>query len=112
MNTRDVPQHIRVDREQGWFELEWSDGASRRITLDCLRDYCPCAQCGSLREESAHNDGLHMLAPDEVSSSELREIVPVGAYAIQIRWADGHDAGIYRYPYLRELLEAHGVSST
>jgi len=32
-------------------------------------------------------------------------IEPVGRYAIQIAWSDGHDTGIYPYRRLRELAE-------
>ncbi|MHC4931114.1 MAG: DUF971 domain-containing protein [Planctomycetota bacterium] len=31
------------------------------------------------------------------------DIVSVGNYAIQIRWSDGHDSGIYSYEYLKRL---------
>jgi len=36
---------------------------------------------------------------------ELRGIEPVGGYALQPAWADGHASGIYSYDYLRKLAE-------
>jgi DUF971 family protein len=31
----------------------------------------------------------------------IRKLVPVGAYAVQIVWSDGHDTGIYAFESLR-----------
>mgnify|MGYP003736416353 FL=1 len=32
----------------------------------------------------------------------LEAIAPVGTYAVQLRWSDGHDSGIYTWEYLYE----------
>jgi DUF971 family protein len=32
---------------------------------------------------------------------------PVGHYAIQFNWNDGHSSGIYTYEYLREICPCH-----
>jgi len=47
----------------------------------------------------------------EGGNLELRELSPVGNYALGMRWGDGHEAGIYSFRYLRrvgDLLAAHG----
>jgi DUF971 family protein len=45
-----------------------------------------------------------MISPDELNASAaISDVVPVGRYAIQIRWQDGHDTGIYTYDFLRAL---------
>jgi prepilin-type processing-associated H-X9-DG protein len=33
----------------------------------------------------------------------LLKLEPVGGYAMQMTWADGHASGIYSYEYLRKL---------
>jgi DUF971 family protein len=38
---------------------------------------------------------------------EIRDIIAVGNYAIQLVFDDGHDSGIYSWRYLRELGENH-----
>jgi DUF971 family protein len=38
-----------------------------------------------------------------VPNAKLMEIRPVGNYAIEFRWEDGHSTGIYAYDYLRSL---------
>ena len=42
------------------------------------------------------------IAP-ETGETELREVVPVGNYAVQIIFDDGHSTGFYRWSYLAEL---------
>lgn len=39
-------------------------------------------------------------------SYEMVELLPVGNYAIQPRWSDGHDTGIYTWEFLRRLCPA------
>jgi DUF971 family protein len=34
---------------------------------------------------------------------ELARFVPVGGYAVQLFWADGHNSGIFAFDYLRRL---------
>jgi DUF971 family protein len=36
---------------------------------------------------------------------ELRSIKPVGSYALQFIWGDGHRTGIYTFEYLRQMCE-------
>jgi DUF971 family protein len=35
----------------------------------------------------------------------IRQLNPVGAYAVQIVWSDGHDTGIYSFETLRQACE-------
>ncbi len=47
-----------------------------------------------------------MLTPEERdATADVVDVVPVGRYAIQIRWGDGHDTGIYTYDSLRRMGE-------
>jgi DUF971 family protein len=34
---------------------------------------------------------------------DLTKFQPIGGYALQLFWADGHSSGIYSYPYLLRL---------
>ena len=36
----------------------------------------------------------------------IENIEPVGHYAVQLVFDDGHDSGLYSWSYLRELIEA------
>ncbi len=41
---------------------------------------------------------------------ELRSVQPVGNYALQMKWGDGHQTGIYTYDYLRQICECSECS--
>ena len=67
---------------------------------------CPCAQC--VNEWT----GERVLKPDSISEKiEIRDISVVGRYALNFRWSDGHETGIYSFRYLRELCETQEQES-
>ena len=99
------PKSIRVDRKAGFFEIAWDD-VDGRIALSEMRRSCPCALCDDLRAQQTQISGLHMIAEAEMPSAVLTQVMAVGNYAVQLRWEDGHDTGIYTYSYLRELVDA------
>ena len=78
--------------------ITWSDGLESEYDVRLLRLACGCAQC--VDEWS----GDKTLDPKAVADDvhPLR-ISPVGRYAIQIDWSDGHSTGIYSFRRLREL---------
>jgi DUF971 family protein len=39
---------------------------------------------------------------------KIRSINQVGSYAISIVWQDGHNTGIYEFPYLKMIAEKAG----
>ena len=82
--------------------IEWDDGHASRYTLQTLRNNCPCASCKMEREGTEGTMTLPVLTP---SKYELSGVDPVGSYALQISWGDGHRTGIYTYEYLRQLCE-------
>lgn len=88
--------------------IQWNDGAESFLDLQFLRRACPCAACGG------EPDVLGNVMRPDVSyaenSFELAGFQIVGGYALQPRWADGHDTGIYSFQYLRRL--ATPVTST
>ena len=102
--TNAPPRRIQINREIGEMVLEWRDGGRSRIGLAVLRQQCPCAICSGQREQQEAEKGLHVLTGEElVVSNEVTGVDSVGRYAVQIRWADGHDTGIYTYQTLRRL---------
>jgi len=90
--------------------ITWTDGVVSNISSENLRRQCPCAECREKRGDDTHAKPLtgkkRSLAIVESSLEqelELQEIWAVGQYAIGMRWADGHDSGIYTFEFLREL---------
>lgn len=89
-----VPVEINHIKEKGLVRITWEDGHAGDYPRDYLRGYCPCAGC------QGHGGQLKFIP---VSDAKLAEISTVGNYAIQFRWQDGHDTGIYTFEFLRAL---------
>ena len=80
--------------------IQWSDSHESLYEIQMLRERCPCASCQS--ENGINNSTIlfPILVPGKY---EIADITPVGAYAIQMKWKDGHTIGIYTFEYLRNL---------
>lgn len=85
----------------GELAIQWNDGSESYFDLEKLRRACPCAACGG------EPDVLGHVARPQVSynadSFRLTNFQIIGGYALQIRWGDGHDTGLYSFQYLRRL---------
>lgn len=82
--------------------LIFNDGVEIYLPLPLLRRACPCAACQG--EPDALGRVVRPKVDHQPSSFQLRQIVPVGSYALQLFWQDGHSTGIYSMSYLRELF--------
>ena len=83
--------------------IRWKDGSETYIRLETLRRRCPCAVCAGETDLLGQKyGGSPKLAPN---SFILRSCVPVGGYALQPEWADGHGSGIFSFEYLRSFGE-------
>jgi DUF971 family protein len=82
--------------------IEWDDGHRGAYRLQELRRHCPCAACSHESEGSRTGELLPVLTPGK---NELRSIVPVGSYALQLEWGDGHRTGIYAFEFLRKICD-------
>ena len=78
--------------------VTFSDGAKTPLAARLLRQQCPCAACV---DEWTHQ---RTLKPETVPADiSIRELRPVGNYAVQLAFSDGHATGIYTWVFLREL---------
>lgn len=97
------PIQIKRDAEHDTLIVTWDDGMTTTYPIKVLRDECPCAGC---KGETIL--GTHYPAPLKMFHEgmyKLAKLVPVGSYAIQAFWKDGHDTGLYSWDYLRRLYE-------
>ncbi len=78
--------------------ITWADGHQSVYPVRALRLACACAEC--VDEWSGENRLDPERVPEDVHPVKIE---PVGRYAIQIEWSDGHSAGIYPFERLREL---------
>ena len=93
------PREIMQEGD-GSMRVTWADGRACVYEAPALRRACPCAQC--VNEWT----GERVLRPESVADDlKIADVELVGRYALNFRWSDGHDAGIYSFRYLRELCE-------
>lgn len=81
--------------------IAWNDGEESFFDLELLRRACPCAACGG--EPDVLGRVIRPNVSYAPSSFELASFHIVGGYAVQPRWGDGHDSGIYSFQYLKRL---------
>jgi DUF971 family protein len=93
-----TPVKVRLKNEKQLF-IQWSDGKECVYSLVQLRRKCPCAVCRA-DMESKGPAYIPLYAGDSLS---LASITPMGNYALQFAWKDGHSTGIYDFEYLRSL---------
>jgi len=81
--------------------IQWKDGSETFLPLRFLRTACPCAACGG------EPDVLGDIVRPEVNYSDQSFVLqgwkPVGGYALQLDWGDGHNTGLYPFDYLRRI---------
>jgi len=97
-----VPKNLQVLGAE--LAIAWNDGAESYLKLTDLRRLCPCAECQGERDIL----GRLMKPPARpltAESYQVRGTSPVGGYALQIFWGDGHSDGLYTYMKLREWGE-------
>ena len=90
--------------------IKWDDGSETLIDLKYLRDECPCANCKgeTVLLKTYKPQKLQVVNPDMY---KIKDIQPVGGYAIQITWKDRHNTGIYSWEYLKKLEDQSGKKS-
>jgi len=103
MRRKPASVKIYVSTGEG-VEISWSDGHESRYTFPFLRDQCPCAICNDEREKKAKYKTKGIVAlPMYKEKVRARAAKPIGNYAIQIEFSDGHTTGIYSFDYLRSV---------
>jgi DUF971 family protein len=94
-----LPNRIDVIGEE--LAIAWNDGRESFFPLEFLRRACPCAVC------QGEADVLGVVERPErtlqANSFQLRSLQPVGGYALQPLWQDGHSTGLFSFSYLRQL---------
>jgi DUF971 family protein len=91
-----LPTAVTVHQASRVLEVAFDDGAAFRIPFELMRVYSPSA------EVQGHGPGQETLQTGK-REVLVTDIVPVGHYAVQPRFSDGHDTGIFSWAYLYEL---------
>ena len=93
-----APTEIRLHQKSRILEIAFADGRSFRLSYEFLRVHSPSA------EVRGHGPGQEVLQTGK-SKVEIRSLDPVGSYAVQPAFSDGHATGIYSWDYLYFLGE-------
>lgn len=91
-----TPESITVHEASRALEVAFSDGAQFRIPFELMRVFSPSA------EVMGHGPGQEVLQTGKREVT-LLDLAPVGNYAVQPTFSDGHDSGIFSWDYLYEL---------
>ena len=86
--------------------LKWEGDPEQFVPLQSLRFACPCASCAGETDVMGNvSKGPEMKFTD--ASYRIKQIQPIGGYAFQFFWDDGHSSGLYSIEYLREVADRH-----
>jgi DUF971 family protein len=96
METTPIPTGIELHRQSKTLELRYAGGEHYTLSCEYLRVHSPSA------EVRGHGPGQETLQTGKIHVA-VTDIKPVGNYAVQLVFSDGHDTGIYSWPYLYEL---------
>jgi DUF971 family protein len=87
------PTDLTVHGQSRVLEISFSDGAHFRIPFELMRIYSPSA------EVQGHGPGQEVLQTGK-REVDLTALEPIGNYAVQPTFSDGHDTGIFSWDYL------------
>jgi DUF971 family protein len=91
-----TPTEIKLHQKSRKLEISFSDGQRFEIPYEMLRVYSPSA------EVRGHGPGQEVLQTGK-KAVDITAVEPVGTYAIQPMFSDGHNSGIYSWEYLYDL---------
>ena len=94
-----IPIEIKLHQKSRILDIAFSDGKTFHYSCEFLRVHSPSA------EVSGHSPGQEVLQTEKKMIG-IRKIVPVGNYAIQLDFTDGHNTGLYSW----DLLYSYGLN--
>ncbi|MEZ5773647.1 MAG: DUF971 domain-containing protein [Hyphomicrobiaceae bacterium] len=97
-DNRPWPSELKLDRARSELTVTFDDGQRFVIPAEMLRVMSPSA------EVQGHSPEQRVTVAGK-RNVRITDLVPVGNYAVQIVFDDGHDSGFFRYEYLYELGE-------
>ncbi len=96
--TTPSPTEIKLHQKSRVLEIAFADGKRFTLPFEFLRVYSPSA------EVRGHGPGEEVLQVGK-KDVDITAIEPVGSYAVQLVFSDGHDSGLYSWDYLYDLGE-------
>jgi DUF971 family protein len=94
------PTKLTVDAARRTLSVAFDDGSSFDISAELMRVNSPSA------EVQGHSPDQRVTVWGKRNVA-IRQLVPVGNYAVRVAFDDGHDTGIFTWAYLHELGREH-----
>ncbi len=91
-----IPTEIKLHQKSRVLEITFADGKQFKLPCEFLRVYSPSA------EVRGHGPGQEVLQIGK-KDVEITQLDPVGTYAVQPVFSDGHETGIYSWDYFYSL---------
>lgn len=91
-----IPTDIKLHQASRLLEIHFDDGSHYQFTCEFLRVHSPSA------EVRGHGPGQGVLQVGK-ENVNIKNIEPIGHYAVRLVFDDGHDTGLYSWEYLQEL---------
>jgi DUF971 family protein len=91
-----IPTEITLHQKSRVLEVAFSDGKRFELPYEFLRVYSPSA------EVRGHGPGQEVLQTGK-KDVDILSLEPVGSYAVQPCFSDGHATGIYSWDYLYDI---------
>jgi DUF971 family protein len=91
-----VPENLVIHQDSRVLELSYAGGEVLSIPLELMRVFSPSA------EVRGHGPGQEVLQSGKRDVT-IVSVQPIGNYAIQPTFSDGHDTGLFSWDYLHHL---------
>lgn len=100
-----TPKDITVEHSEQLMRIEWADGHTSEYNLQGLRKACPCVTCRGGHEQMGEPVDIDWGLYEDIIDVDRKidELEVIGNHALKITWGDGHNTGMYRWDYLRNL---------
>ncbi|HVA35633.1 MAG TPA: DUF971 domain-containing protein [Stellaceae bacterium] len=90
-----APLELRRHADGSQLVAVWPDGSETALTARTLREACRCAHCTARR---LRGESLSITEPIAITT-----LAPIGDYAVNLTFSDGHARGIFPWGLLRAL---------
>ena len=97
-----IPTGVQLHTRSRELELSYAGGDTYRLPCEYLRVYSPSA------EVMGHGPGQEVLQTGKINVA-ITDLKPVGNYALQLVFDDGHDSGLYSWDYLYQLCTQYAA---
>ncbi|MBU2582138.1 MAG: iron-sulfur cluster carrier protein ApbC [Alphaproteobacteria bacterium] len=94
--TAVAPPELSLAEDGATLEVEFADGAKHSLSAEMLRVMSPSA------EVQGHSPSERQTVAKK-KNVKIKELKPVGNYAVKIEFDDGHGTGLFSWEYLQKL---------